>query len=99
MLQWVPGQKNIAHAFTKRNVVMYRVLNLICRTGTIDPELFTTTVKDLQTTKSHAQNIAKLVDHSIQHLIGLLIISFTIFNLSINGWRKLWDDYHKSSIY
>ncbi len=40
VLQWREGQKNIADAMTKRNISMYRVLNQICTSGTIDPEIF-----------------------------------------------------------
>ena len=33
MLQWVPGNCNLADALTKRNSVMYRLLNRVCAEG------------------------------------------------------------------
>ncbi len=40
VLHWIEGQKNIADAITKRNTCIYRVLNQICTSGTIDPGIF-----------------------------------------------------------
>ncbi len=45
VIQWIPGQKNIADALTKRNPVMNRALNSICLSGTIDREVFTPSKK------------------------------------------------------
>ncbi len=39
-IQWIAGDSNIADALTKRNTGMYRILNRICLTGTIEATLF-----------------------------------------------------------
>ena len=39
VMQWIAGKRNPADALTKRNVVMYRKLNDIMTSGTIDDEV------------------------------------------------------------
>ena len=39
VMQWIPGSQNLADALTKRNVVMYRRLNVACSTGQLDREI------------------------------------------------------------
>ncbi len=51
VLQWIPGQNNIADALTKRNVVMYRKLNNICNSGIIDGTIFEQSVRVLANVK------------------------------------------------
>ncbi len=41
------SQKNISDAMTKRNISMYRVLNQICTSGTIDPGTFKKAIRVL----------------------------------------------------
>lgn len=39
MLQWIPGVQNLADALTKRNVVMYRMLNDVMKNGILNEEI------------------------------------------------------------
>ena len=39
VIRWIPGTQNIADALTKRNFTLWKLLNNICTTGNIDPQL------------------------------------------------------------
>ena len=39
VMQWIAGTRNVADALTKRNIVMYRMLNEIMRSGILDEEV------------------------------------------------------------
>lgn len=38
-MRWIPGQKNVSDALTKRNIVMFKKLNKVMTTGSLEEEI------------------------------------------------------------